>query len=598
MRRSALSITQRLTLTSILLTGAVLVPALVLLEVAAKHSIETDAIAFATETAQRAAESVLGQWDEEFLVEFRAESAPFRDLKVGLQDWCLSRPNGTVEHAGGEFLRGVAPLSDAASGLSVGTGRKALRLASVPLINSRVIAFEDAGKSVQEAIRLSGPPEQCLSIRRETAGGGVAYEVKLLTGSVIQAVKITPEGAVVHKSKEALPPALPQDLLGILTARGEAVSHDVRGWRHHDGHLLAVTAIAAPGAPPAEVGVNRIGERFRLGPGPNDVTPDLDSRVHLTVAVDATTELRTVQSLTAGLWIGGGLVWGLLSLAGWYVARRAMRPVQRIVDAAAQIGVERLDARLPVGKVEDELSRIAATINGMLDRLEAGYRREQQFTSDASHELRTPLAKIMGEIDLALARARDAPEYRETLERCRCYAAGLERLVESLLLLGRLESGPSLLEKSPVDLGTAAAETISHLPPEDRPRVALTLGESRGPLLALGEKSLLQILLRNLIENALRYSQADAPVRVEVALDGPGRLRLQVEDRGPGIPESARERVFDRFHRLDGSRSRNSGGLGLGLAIVKAIARAHEGDVELLAAEGGGTVVRASFPAA
>lgn len=592
-----LSVTQRLTLTSILLSGAVLVPAILAVQLATRRSIVTDATAFATDTAQHAADAVLAQWDEEFLVEFGAGSVTFRDLKVGLLDWALSRPNGTVEWAGGTFVQGFAAEVSTESRLITSREGKSWRLASVPLIAPAQIRLEDLAAAVREGILRENPGGECLSIRREMAGAGFAYEVKFLDGAVIRAVKIAPDGSVVRRSREALPAGLPADLISVLSSRGESISAGELQWRQHEGQLLAVVTVGSPGTPAVATAVNRVGERFHLGPGSNDVVRDEASRIFLTVAVDATTEKRTLASLRVGLWLGGSIVWGFLSLAGWFVARRAMQPVQDIVNAVTQIGVDRLDARLPVAPVEDELARIAATINGMLSRLEAGYRRERELTADASHELRTPLSKVIGEIDLSLNREREAGEYRETLIRCRGYAEGMQRLVEALLLLARLDSGAAPLAKSPLDLGALAAEAISLLPTPERERITLSLGESHEPFLAQGEKHLVQTVLRNLLENALRYSPPDTRVTVEVLAGGRDRVVVRVVDRGPGIHASVRDRIFDRFFRLEDSRARHSGGLGLGLAIARAIARAHDGDVVLAPGQGGGTVATLSLPA-
>jgi two-component system OmpR family sensor kinase len=282
-------------------------------------------------------------------------------------------------------------------------------------------------------------------------------------------------------------------------------------------------------------------------------------------------------------------------LVGWYVTRRALSPVKRIVDTVERIEVSRLDERLPVGAVKDELSRIASTINTMLERIEAGYERERRFTGDASHELRGPLAKVLADIDIALARERGAAEYRDTLVRCRSYARDMQRLVESLLCLARLDADRDATRRRAFDLTDLAAETARLLPEDHARRTRLDLAGEARVVTAYGAPELVRIMIRNLLQNALRYSPAESAVTVRLSRKN-GCAQVEIEDRGEGIPEDELERVFSRFYRADCSRARATGGYGLGLAIVHEIAAAHGTTVTLTNLPGGGVCASFALP--
>jgi signal transduction histidine kinase len=169
-------------------------------------------------------------------------------------------------------------------------------------------------------------------------------------------------------------------------------------------------------------------------------------------ATDASPEVAATAELGLTIGVGLPLLWGAIVFIGGSVTRRALSPVKHIVDTVERIELSRLDERLHVGEVEDELSSIATTVNRMLDRIEEGYGRERQFTGDASHELRGPLAKVIADIDVSLSQERAPEEYRETLMRCRRYAERMQHLVESLLWLARLDARGAAVKLRPFDL--------------------------------------------------------------------------------------------------------------------------------------------------
>lgn len=220
-------------------------------------------------------------------------------------------------------------------------------------------------------------------------------------------------------------------------------------------------------------------------------------------------------------------------------------------------------------------------MNDTLDRLERSDARQRQFTADASHELRNPLAAVRSRLEVALA--MDRPD-RESVGAALADTERLQRIAADLLLLARLDGGPAP-RSEPVDLALLAAEDAARRGgPRGDAGVSLRL-DARAPVPASGDPARLERALANLVDNALRYARAEVVVR---AAEHDGWRLLEVTDDGPGIPEADRDRVFERFVRLDADRGRASGGTGLGLAIAREIARAHGGDVRALPAPGGG----------
>ncbi len=587
-----LDIKQRLTITLAVLTGLVLFPAGFAVEVLAERSISSEGIRLAQESARHAAETVLEQWDEEFLVEFGEGSVFFRDLKVEISDWALFRPNGRVEWAAGVFAAGVLPQAAGGSKVVPWGDARSVRIASVSLLESHSPTLRDLPEAVRAVLMREAPAAIFLRARREMKGHSAIFEVKVLDVGRIHEFRFTSDGKLLSRGAEDAPRDLPKSLVALLTEGTDAYVADPPRWTAFEGQLLAVVKLAGPSGAERRVAVNRLGERFLLNEGGAVVEREEASRLYLSAALDVSSEVQSTGALRGALWVGGGLAWSLLIVASWFVARRAMAPVQGIVEAVKTVEVHKLTGRLPVSKANDELSRIAETINTMLGRIEVGYERERRFTGDVSHELRTPLSKFIAEIDLALGRDRQGEEYRAILERLKGYAASMQGLVDALLLLAKLEDGAALPPPEPFDMGSLAADIVGGVPRETRERVRLRLEKTADPLMASGDRSLIGVLLRNLVDNALRYSPAQKPVFVDVSSGGESVI-TRVADQGEGIPEGARDRVFDRFFRLDVSRSRETGGAGLGLSIAEAIARVHGTKVDLTGGPEGGTI--ASF---
>jgi signal transduction histidine kinase len=309
----------------------------------------------------------------------------------------------------------------------------------------------------------------------------------------------------------------------------------------------------------------------------------------------------TVADLRRALAYG---VPGVLALAGllvWLLVGRALRPVELIRSQVAAItDTASLDRRLGESPVDDEVGRLAQTMNAMLDRLQRSAERQRRFVADASHELRSPLASSRAQLEVALSHP-DASDWAATAEDLLSENQRMERLVNDLLFLARNEERPSgLVGATALDLDDIVLSEAGRL--RTRARVQVDISRvSAGRVQGIGDH--LTRVVRNLVENAERY--ATTAVRLElrrVHANGRGpQIQLVVPDDGPGIPLEHREHVFDRFIRLDDARSRldgdNSGGSGLGLAICREIVTAHGGLIWADAAKDGGAKFVVQIPA-
>ena len=276
---------------------------------------------------------------------------------------------------------------------------------------------------------------------------------------------------------------------------------------------------------------------------------------------------------------------------GWFLAGRALAPVDAMVEAARRIEAEDLSRRLAGAGSGDELGRLAAVLNDMLARLERSFATVRQFSADAAHELRTPLTILKGEIEVALRAAPDTDEYRRVLASCLEEVDRLGALVEDLLFLARADAAPP--PEEPVDLAaviddvTPALEALA-----ERGGVALAV-EMPGPLPLRGSASMLFRMVLNLGDNAIKYAGAGGQVSVTVRQDD-GRAVLEVRDTGPGIAPHDQPHVFDRFYRGDPARER--GGTGLGLALTRSIVVVHGGRIDVESTQGAGTCFRVVLP--
>ncbi len=276
------------------------------------------------------------------------------------------------------------------------------------------------------------------------------------------------------------------------------------------------------------------------------------------------------------------------ALLAWNTAGRALQPVEQIRRRSAEITGSNLSDRVPEPATDDEVGELAVTMNAMLDRLESHQRMRRRFTADASHELKSPIANLKVMLETADADQLDWPSLRT---RALGETDRLTELLDSLLFLSeRDEATPRPRAKTLVNLDDLLFDEAELIASMGSVRVDISSVE---PAAILGDRLDLQRLVRNLSDNAARH--AETTVWFATSDDGDQTI-VDIADDGPGIALNDRERVFDRFARLDDARDRASGGTGLGLAIARQVAREHGGDIEVFDRDGGGTLMRVALP--
>jgi heavy metal sensor kinase len=316
----------------------------------------------------------------------------------------------------------------------------------------------------------------------------------------------------------------------------------------------------------------------------------------LVVAAPLTGVDQSVDRLQLLLLVAGPIALVLAGGGGWLLARAALRPVDQMTRQAGMIGAHRLHQRVSVPDAADELTRLAYTLNGMLDRIEQGLAEQRRLVADASHELRTPLAVMRAELEVALRADDLSAADGEVLASTAEEAARMSKIVDDLLVLAHRDEHRLELSLEPVDLASVAIAVTTQLRPlADQGGVHLTVRASHVPSVLADQARLAQVVT-NLVDNAVKYTAADSSVEVRVwaAAGGAG---LTVTDSGPGIAPEDLPRVFDRFSRLDPARSRACGGSGLGLAICKALVEAHGGRIWAESNPGSGSAFSLTLPA-
>ncbi|MGC8594883.1 MAG: sensor histidine kinase [Candidatus Kryptoniota bacterium] len=294
------------------------------------------------------------------------------------------------------------------------------------------------------------------------------------------------------------------------------------------------------------------------------------------------------------------------AIGGYYVAKKAFDPINRIIKTAQTISAEHLDRRLEIGKVDDEISRLSKTLNAMFDRIEEGFRLQKQFTADASHELRTPLTILLGEIEVALQNKRTPEDYQEILRSAVEEIRRITTIVDELLTIARLESGQLTLQKVLFRLDELLLEAVSktsayasrrnisiHFDVEDHNNAQVE------EIYINGDRDKLLNVFMNLLDNAIKYSNDRTSISVIEEIDG-DFVKVSIIDRGIGISEADLQHVFDRFYRADKSRADHGQkrGSGLGLSIAKSLVEAHGGKIEITSTVGIGTSVSVILPRA
>jgi two-component system, OmpR family, heavy metal sensor histidine kinase CusS len=311
------------------------------------------------------------------------------------------------------------------------------------------------------------------------------------------------------------------------------------------------------------------------------------------LAFDISNEEGTLK--TYRHWIVLVLVTGVLTsaLLGMNIARRGLRPLEHITRAAQTVTAQQLSARVATTGWPDELTMLASEFDRMLGRLEESFARLSQFSADIAHELRTPINNLMGEAEVALSRSRTAEDYRSVLESALEEYNRLARMIDSLLFIARAEKLHAPLQRVPFDVGTEVDSMIDFYEAlAEEQQVAI---RRHGDATLAADLILFRRALSNVISNAVHYTPAGGRINVEIqSLDG--TVQVSVRDTGCGIAPEHLAKIFDRFYRVDPSRTHRTHGTGLGLSIVKSIVELHDGKIFVESDPGHGTVVTLAFP--
>jgi two-component system heavy metal sensor histidine kinase CusS len=314
------------------------------------------------------------------------------------------------------------------------------------------------------------------------------------------------------------------------------------------------------------------------------------------IAIDVSQEEELLARYR--LWFWGILLATsvLFPLVGYRIARHGIRPVEEIAATARRITSTNLRERIGSEGYPSELASLAGTFNEMLERLEESFERISRFTADIAHDLRTPVNNIRGEAEVALARARTVDEYRDVLGSSLEEAVRLSELIGDLLFLARAESPLTELHRENVNIGELLTTVREYYEASATAAgISLVVNDGAEPLNAQLDRSLMLRAVSNLVSNAIAHTPPGGTVTLAAANEDTA-IRIEVYDTGVGIPAVALSRVFDRFFRVDPSRSKTSGGTGLGLAIVQSILTLHGGSAEITSKLGYGTRVSLRMP--
>lgn len=338
------------------------------------------------------------------------------------------------------------------------------------------------------------------------------------------------------------------------------------------------------------------GRTFRVATAAAPAGTPSTHTITIQIAIDVSQKEAFLARFRLVFWV---IVLGTLAIfpiVGYQIARQGIRPVEEMAATARRISSTNLTERILTEGYPFELASLAGTFNEMLDRLEDSFERVSRFSADIAHDLRTPVNNIRGEAEVALARARTIDEYRDALESSLEESVRLSDLISNLLFLARAESPLAHLHRERIDVSellhglqeyyeaTAADGGIS-----------LSVRSSHEPIIAELDKTLMQRAIGNLVSNAVAHTTPGGSVVMTTGAEKT-LVRIEVADTGSGIPADALPRVFDRFFRVDSSRSQTSGGSGLGLAIVQGIMLLHGGKAEIFSHPGEGTRVVLSIP--
>jgi len=316
----------------------------------------------------------------------------------------------------------------------------------------------------------------------------------------------------------------------------------------------------------------------------------------LQVGISMESTLAQLRRLLIVMILAGVLLLVFASLGGSFIINRALHPVKSVARTAAEISADDLSLRIKDSGRKDEIGVLVRTFNDMIARLEKSVDKIRQFSGDVSHELRTPLTIIRGEIEVLLRKERGKEDYVRTLESVLEESRRMEKIIDDLLFLSRVEAMDRSRLNQDVRLDEVLARVVESRKPVLREKSLDCTLEIQDGVVVRGSAELLERMAVNLVDNAVRYTPAGGRIHAAVSRET-GAVVLEIRDTGIGIPEESLPHIFDRFFVADKSRSKETGGSGLGLSIVKWIAEIHGARVEVQSREGEGSSFRILFPA-
>lgn len=316
---------------------------------------------------------------------------------------------------------------------------------------------------------------------------------------------------------------------------------------------------------------------------------------YMQVAMDRDHDDYLLAQYRRRLWLMLAASLTLCCLIGYLIARAGMKPIESISRSAARIRSTTLHERIGTDGLPSELRELGDTFNSMLDRLEQAFQHISQFSDNVAHELRTPINNLRGEIEVALGKGRSEADYRDILGSCLEECARISRLIQTLLFLSRAETATDILELEEVDIARELTTIESYYEAAAAESGVTLCVSSNSPLHAQLDRTLFQQAVGNLVSNAIAHSHSGSAVHLAAMADHEN-LTVSVRDTGCGIAPEHLLHVFERFYRVDQSRTKSSQNLGLGLAVVKSIATRHGGSVDISSAVGQGTDIRLIIP--
>jgi heavy metal sensor kinase len=407
-----------------------------------------------------------------------------------------------------------------------------------------------------------------------------ARRARLIAQDLLSQIKTRGRDYVIEEIKARFSPEATGRFIRVSSAADGVVLY--RSGRPDDQSFdpASIPALSAPpAAPGSRIVAQPNGHSVLVGAAPCRAS---DGQLYVVEVGASTGPIRDIlREFLITLLAGFAAAIAISIAGGWLLIRRALAPVEQMARSAEQISFQNPSLRLPNSPTGDELDRLSLSLNRMLARLEDSYQQTKRFSADASHELRTPLAIMRGELEnLAQSPGLDARS-RDTLGSFLEEVDRLAKIVENLLALARLDAGDGKSAWESVDLAGLAVSTA-----EQMCVLALDKGiaiecHAPEPVFVEGDRFRLKQVVVNLLDNAIKFTPRGGKVDLTCESSN-GSVLLEVADNGIGIPDDCLARVFDRFYRVDKSRSRNQGGAGIGLSIVKSIVAAHDGTVDAL----------------